>query len=103
VVSRPSICDICHDIHFVYVFDEEGTIRNFVPIHLTKHGNRLWSKEDVEKMKGRLIGRSLLQPFQFNRKVDAVSRATITSVVIFDAMNKGRSTYADLKSGDYVK
>lgn len=103
VVSRPPVCDICHDIHFIYIFDEEGKIRNFLPIHLTKHGNRLWTEEDIEKMKNRLIGRSLLQPFQFNRDVDTVSRATITSVVIFDAMNKGKSAYAALMREQYVK
>jgi len=36
VVSWPPVCDICHDIHFIYVFDEAGKIVNFVPIHLTK-------------------------------------------------------------------
>ena len=102
VVSRPPVCDICHDIHFIYVFDEAGEVKNFIPIHLTKAGNRLWTDEDNEQMKRTLIGRSILQPFRFNREVDAVSRATITSVVIFDAMNRGRSTYADLKEENYI-
>jgi thiol-disulfide isomerase/thioredoxin len=105
VVSRPPLCDICHDIHFIYIFDEEGKVRNFIPIHLTKYGNgnSPWSDDDVRKMKSRLIGRSLLQPFQFDRDVDAVSKATVTSVVIFDAMNKGKSTYVDLTRENFVK
>ena len=96
VVSRPPVCDICHDIHFIYVFDDEGTIVNFVPIHLTKYGNRKWSQEDIQTMKGRLIGRSILTPFQFDREVDAVSRATITSVVIFYSLGRGKEIYDQL-------
>lgn len=103
VVSRPPVCDICHDIHFIYVFDEKGEIQNFIPIHLTKWGNRLWNDEDVEKMKSRLIGQSLLKPFQFNRDLDAVSKATITSVVIFDGINKGKITYTELMRRNYLK
>ncbi len=103
VVSRPPVCDVCHDIHFIYVFDEEGTVVNFIPIELTKYGNRPWNEKDIEKTKNRLIGRSLLDPFQFDRDVDAVTQATITSVVIFDSMNKGKRIYTDLMREDYVK
>jgi len=103
VVSRPPVCDICHDIHFIYIFDEQGMVKNFVPIQLTKWGNRPWNDKDMAKMKNRLIGRSLLDPFQFDRDVDAVTKATITSVVIFDGMNRGKSIYADLMRENYIK
>ena len=103
VVSWPPVCDICHDIHFIYVFDEGGNITNFVPIHLTKYGNKPWSEEDIEAMKSRLIGRSLLKPFEFNRDVDAVTRATITSVVIFQRLSKGKEIYTALMQQGYVK
>jgi hypothetical protein len=103
VVSRPPICDICHDIHFIYIFDETGKIKNFVPIQLTKWGNRPWSDDDIEKMKSRLVGRSVMDAFQFDRDVDAVTRATITSVVIFDGLNKGKKIYTDLMREGYVK
>ncbi len=103
VVSRPPICDICHDIHFVYVFDETGEVVNFIPIHLTKNANRPWNDQDVQKMRNRVLGRSLLVPFRFDRDVDAVSRATITSVVIFDGINRGKSIYTDLMREGYVK
>jgi len=103
VVSWPPVCDICHDIHFIYIFDESGRITNFVPIHLTKYGNRIWSESDVKGMKSRLVGRSLLEPFEFNRDVDAVSRATITSVVIFQRLSKGKEIYAALMKQGYVK
>jgi len=103
VVSWPPVCDICHDIHFIYVFDAEAKIIDFIPLHLTKYGNRPWSDEDIEAMKSRLVGRSILAPFEFNRDVDAVSRATITSVVIFQRLNKGKEIYAALMKQGYVK
>jgi len=103
VVSRPPVCDICHDIHFIYIFDGAGKIVNFVPVHLTKFGNRKWDQKDIDAMKSRLIGRSLLQPFQFNCDVDAVSRATITSVVIFYSLEKGKDVYDQLVKGEYVQ
>jgi hypothetical protein len=103
VVSWPPVCDICHDIHFIYLFDQEANITDFIPLHLTKYGNRVWSESDIEAMKSRLVGRSLLQPFEFNRDVDAVTRATITSVVIFQRLSKGKEIYTMLMKQGYVK
>ena len=103
VVSRPPVCDICHDIHFIYVFDDDGMIVNFIPIHLTKYGNRKWSEKDTQTMKDRLIGRSILTPFHFDREVDAVSRATITSVVIFYSLGRGREIYDQLPKAGSIQ
>jgi hypothetical protein len=103
VVSWPPVCDICHDIHFIYIFDGAGKITNFIPIHLTKYGNREWTQSDIDTMKSRLIGRSLLEPFEFNRDVDAITRATITSVVIFHRLNKGKDLYTTLMRQGLVK
>ncbi len=102
-VSWPPLCDICHDIHFIYVFDEEGKIVNFIPVHLPKEYNMVWDQKDVEAMKKRLIGRSLLKPFEFDRDVDAISGATITVVVIFHRLNEGMEIYAALMKQGYVK
>jgi hypothetical protein len=103
VVSWPPVCDICHDIHFIYVFDAEAKIIDFIPLHLTKYGNRSWSDEDIEAMKSRLVGRSILAPFDFKRDVDAVSRATITSVVIFQRLSKGKEIYTALMKQGVIK
>jgi hypothetical protein len=103
VVSWPPVCDICHDIHFIYVFDEKAKITNFIPLHLTKYGNGVWNQKDIEAMKSRLIGRSLLKPLEFNRDVDAVSRATITSLVIFHRLSKGKEIYTELMKQGYLK
>ncbi len=102
-VSWPPLCDICHDIHFVYVFDEEAKITNLIPIRLPKEYNRAWDERDIETMKKRLIGRSLLKPFEFNRDVDAVSGATITSVLIFHRLNEGKNAYTRLMKQGVIK
>jgi len=102
-VSRPPVCDICHGIRFIYIFDKGGTVRNFIPVDLRKYGNRSWDDQDINQMRDRLLGRSLIEPFKFNRGVDAVTRATITSVVIFAAMNKGKALYTDLARKTYIR
>lgn len=93
VVNRESVCDICHAIQFIYVFNEKGNVVGFEPIHLTKYGNKVWNETDVQKMRQRVIGRSILQPVSFEPKVDAVTSATITSAVVFEALSQGREIF----------
>jgi hypothetical protein len=92
-INRPVPCDICHDAHFMYVFDESGRIIKFIPIQLTKYGNESWDDEDVAKMRGLVVGRSLFEPFDYDAEVDGVSSATITSAVIFKTLNEGRALF----------
>ena len=103
IVSRASFCDVCHDIHFIYVFDVEGTILRFDPVHLTKKGNWEWDDKDVQKMKDRVEGRSLSGTFDFNPEVDAVTSATISSQLIFVSLGEGKNLYQELKKEGYLK
>ena len=89
VVSRASICDVCHDVHFIYVFDTSGRIVGFAPIQLTKYGNVEWNDAEVAKMRGRVLGQYLSAPRPFDPQVDAVTRATMTSAIIFDQLARG--------------
>lgn len=97
VVSRPTICDVCHDVHFFYIFNNKGEVLDFVPLQLTKWGNEQWSEKDVRLMRDRLVGRFIFTPFEFNPQVDAVTSATITSVVIFDGMSQGKEIFEFLR------
>jgi hypothetical protein len=97
VVSRPSPCDVCHDVHFIYVFDVTGKILRFIPLQLSKYGNEDFDEADVAKMRDRIVGRHIYKPFEFSPKVDAVSRATITSAVIFNSLNDGKSLFKELE------
>ncbi len=97
VVSRPSACDLCHDVHFIYMFDVSGKVMGFVPLQLTKYGNKPWSEADIAKMRSRIVGKHLFKPFIFDHEVDAVSSATITSAQIFNSLSKGEALMKELK------
>ena len=103
VISRPPTCDVCHDVHFFYVFDEKGKILQFVPLQLTKYGNEPWQNKDVEKMRNRLLNESVFSPFTFDPEVDAISSATITSVIILDSMSRSKNLYQALKKEGLIK
>jgi len=96
VTSRSSVCDICHDVHFIYVFDSAGKIIGFTPLHLTKYGNVEWTEQDVEKMRQGVVGRFLSAPKPYDPKVDAVTSATMTSAIIFDSLAQGEALLQEL-------
>ncbi len=102
VISRASFCDVCHDIHFIYVFDEKGALVRFDPIHLTKKGNLEWSGEDSQKIRNRVQGRSLLEAFVFDPEVDAVTSATISSHLVFLSLADGKEIYRELQKEGYL-
>jgi hypothetical protein len=97
VASHAAPCDVCHDVHFIYVFDKEGKILRLIPLQLTKYGNKKFNDSDLEKTRSRIVGRYLTGPFEFDAGVDAVSGATITSSVIFKSLNEGLEVYKGLK------
>lgn len=94
-VNRESVCHMCDPIQFIYVFDEEGEILDFEPIYLTKDENKEWDEKDVENMRRRIVGRSVLHPvnFDFDPEVDAITSATMTSAAIFQALSKSREIF----------
>ena len=98
MISQPPPCDLCHDAHFIYIFDNKGKILQFVPVRLSKYGNKKWTEEDIHKMKHRLEGRFIFQPFQYDAKVDAITSATITSLVVIQSLNEGESIFSELKT-----
>jgi peroxiredoxin len=103
LASRRAVCDICHDTFFIYTFESEGKVIEIVPIQLTKIGNLQWTEEDIKKLKGRTIGKSILKPFSFDPGVDSVSGATITAALIFDSLDKAKEIFEKLKKEGYVK
>jgi hypothetical protein len=100
VVSRPVPCDLCHDVHFIYVFDASGVILALEPLQLRKYGNDPFSDKDVAKLRSRVVGRSLEELKDFHPEVDAVSTATITSSVLFNSLAKGNLLFNRLRSAD---
>jgi hypothetical protein len=93
---------VCHDIHFIYVFDATGKILQFIPLQLPKYGNKDFDEADVAKIRKRFVGRHIYKQFKFDANVDAVTRATITSAVIFRSLNDGMSLFNELKKKGYI-
>ena len=88
VVSRPPTCDVCHGVHFILVFDADGLLSYFEPLHLTKYGNVTWSAYDADSMRRKIIGLDVRQPFSYDPSVDSVTTATMTSVIIFNSVQR---------------
>jgi len=101
VVGKITLCDICHDTHYFYVLDQEGIIRNFAPLSITKYGNEDWDEEDVKKIKNRAVGKSIFGTLPFDPKVDAVAMATMSSSLVYEGFNEGGQVFGDLKKFDF--
>ncbi len=97
VISEFPTCDVCHDIFFIYTFEPSGKIIDFIPLQLSKYGNVPWNEADILKMRQKIVGRFIYNPFIFDNKVDAVTSATITSAAIFKGLNKGQVLFEELK------
>lgn len=97
VTSRTSVCDICHDVHFIYLFDRTTEVIAFEPLQLTKYGNVNWSAREISTMRQRLLGKHLTIPQPFNPSIDAISTATMTSAIIFDSLAQGDELIAELR------
>jgi peroxiredoxin len=98
VASRSAICDVCHNVHFFYLFDRKGKILAFEPLHLTKYGNVEWTEGELNRFAKRVVGRSMTGLWNFDPKVDAVTSATMTSAIIFDNFDQGQQLLDELKA-----
>ena len=101
--SEGKVCDICHDIHFIYLFDRQGTIQDFIPIQVAKFGNKPFDENDTEKMRRALVGKNVTQPIQFNPETDSVTSASMTSALIFKSVKKGGKLFEALKKEGYTQ
>ncbi|MBI5018120.1 MAG: hypothetical protein HZB55_21865 [Deltaproteobacteria bacterium] len=93
--SREPVCDLCHAIHFLFAFDDKGTVRGFEAVRVTKFGNELWSEADAEKLRSRMAGRTL-DHLTFDPNVDAVTSGTMSSSLIFDEVRRAAALVAAL-------
>ncbi len=98
--SVAPVCDICHALHFVAVFDRFGEVAEFVPLRITKFGNQELSAEEVAFLRSRLLGFSGFRPRMFDPAADAVTGATMSSSLVFDALrNAGAFLQALIDEG----
>ena len=101
IVSKYSICDVCHDTHFYYLIDQEGRLIYFNPIHVTKYGNLNWNYQDIVQLRSRLLGKDLFKPLPFDPSVDAVSQATMSSYLIFEGLNETKIVLRDYSENGF--
>jgi len=96
LVARRVPCMDCHDVFFVYSFDEKMTFLDFIPLHITKRYNKPWDRDDIDKIRNKFSGKSLFEPVSFDPMVDAVSSATISSKLVFHSINQTGKAYQEL-------
>jgi hypothetical protein len=102
VVARTVPCMDCHDVFFVYSFDDQGKFLDFVPIHITKRYNREWEAEDFRKIWSPFAGKSIQSRVGFNPKADAVTSATMSSKLVFHSLNQTHAVYRELMQLGYI-
>ena len=103
VVSKYSICDVCHDIHFYFIFDQNGRLVSFHPIHITKYGNVVLDEKDVEKIQSRTAGKDLFKDIPFDPFVDAVTQATMSSYLVYEGLNETKTVLKDFQGNGFRK
>ncbi len=97
VFYRSPVCDLCHPVYFLLLFDKKGVIKDFLPLYITKYGNIPITTEDEQKLKEKIIGRNLTKQHRFQPEFDSVTGATISVSIIFRTLNKARELYLKLQ------
>jgi len=103
VAGRAKVCNVCHDVFFIVVFDERGFIVNLAPIIITKYKNVEFDANDVAFLKSRVVGRLLSREIVFDPTVDAVSMATMSSALVFDTLRRLRETWSGMVKAGLAK
>ncbi len=103
VVARKIPCVDCHDVFYIYSFDDTGKFIQFIPISISKLDNEDWNEKDINKMQNNFKGKSLLKERHFNPKVDAISSATISSKLIYNSMGETGLVVQKLIDMGYIK
>jgi len=102
-VYRTAVCDVCHDVHFWFIFDMKGKVRFFNPLYATKYGNREWDSYDIRKMKNYVLQQSLLGKKSGEGEIVVITSATMTSGLIVDAIKRSASLFNQLKEKGLIK
>jgi hypothetical protein len=103
VAGRARVCNVCHDIFFIVVFDDGGKVVGLEPITITKYKNVEFDEEDVAFLRGRVVGRPLSRDIVFDPTVDAVSTATMSSALVFDTLRRLGDTWKTMVEAGKVQ
>jgi hypothetical protein len=103
LINRPSTCDVCEPVQFIYMIDRFGTVLDLIPIKLSKLYNASFDENDIIKIKKGLIARNVREGITFTPQVDAISSATITSGLVYDSIKKGKEIYELLIEKGFIQ
>ncbi len=101
-VARRVPCGDCHDVFFVYSFDNVGFLK-FIPVFITKRYNHMWNAQDAAKIERRFVGKPFQERLAFDPSIDAVTSATMSSKIVFHSLNETRDVYQKLVELGMVK
>jgi hypothetical protein len=96
VAGRAKVCNVCHDIFFIVLFDDGGRVVDLAPITITKYKNVEFDEKDVAFLRSRVVGKLLSRDLVFDPTVDAVSTATMSSALVFDTLRRLGDTWAEM-------
>jgi hypothetical protein len=102
VVARKIPCVDCHDVFYIYSFNEKGEFLKFIPISISKWGNEEWDEDDLNKIRNRFENTSLMKEIYFNVKIDAVTSATISTKLIYDSLGETNLVMEKLVDLGYI-
>jgi hypothetical protein len=67
-------------------------------VQLTKLGNVQWTDDDVKKIKAQIAGKTVFEDYTFKPKTDAVTSATMSSGLIYEAFNDAKAGFGNFKA-----
>jgi len=102
VCIRAPVCDVCHPIYFLLIFSEQGIVTDFTPLYITKYGNSPLVSEEIQKLRGEIMGRDIVKTHQFQPEYDSITGATMSVSLIFNSLNKAKGLYQRLQEGGYI-
>ena len=102
VFVKAPVCDVCHPVYFLLIFSEQGIVTDFMPLYITKFGNSPFIFEDIEKLRGKIIGRDLEKTYQFQPEYDSITGATMSVSLVFKSLNKAKGLYQRLQKDGYI-
>ena len=101
-VARRVPCGDCHDVFFLYTFDNAKFIQ-FIPVLISKRYNKKWDSKDIEKIESRFAGNSIKDRVSFNPFVDTITSATMSAKIVFYSMNETYTVYEKLVELGYAE
>lgn len=91
VVTKDILCEVCTDISFVQVIDQEGNYRAFELIQpFESYGKTI----DASPFLRQFIGKSYHQPFVANANADTISGATKSCLKFIEALNENEHIFS---------